>query len=215
MQIGGPSGGCLPESFIDTSIDYDSLAKAGAIMGSGGLVIMDEGTCMVEVARYFLEFTQKESCGKCVPCRLGTKQMLDILTDITEGNGKPEDINLLKNLAEGIKAGSLCGLGQTSPNPVLTTLKFFENEYNAHINDHVCPALACKNFISYHIITDKCNGCRLCFKSCPVDAISGKKKEPHVIDQKKCIKCGTCIELCSGKYDAMECVSKIERDKIS
>ena len=215
VQIGGPSGGCLPESFIDTPIDYDSLATAGAIMGSGGLVIMDEGTCMVEVARYFLEFTQKESCGKCVPCRLGTKQMLDILTDITEGNGKPEDINLLKNLAEGIKAGSLCGLGQTSPNPVLTTLKFFENEYNAHINDHVCPALACKNFISYHIITDKCNGCRLCFKSCPVDAISGKKKEPHVIDQEKCIKCGTCIELCSGKYDAMECVSKIERDKIS
>ena len=212
VQIGGPSGGCLPENFIDTPIDYDSLTMAGAIMGSGGLVIMDESTCMVEVSRYFLEFSQRESCGKCVPCRLGTKQMLDILTDITEGNGKPEDMQLLKSLAEGIKAGSLCGLGQNTPNPVLTTLKFFEKEYDAHINDHLCPALACKEFISYHIITDKCNGCRLCFKSCPVDAISGEKKQPHVIDQEKCIKCGTCIELCSGKYDAMECVPKIELD---
>ena len=213
VQIGGPSGGCLPESFIETPIDYDSLAMAGAIMGSGGLVIMDEGTCMVEVAKYFLEFTQKESCGKCVPCRLGTKQMLDILTDITEGKGKLEDIDLLKSLAKGIRAGSLCGLGQTSPNPVLTTLKFFENEYNAHINEQICPALVCKNFISYRIITDKCNGCRLCFKSCPVGAIKGEKKQPHVIDQEKCIKCGTCIELCSGKYEAMECVLKIELDE--
>ena len=213
VQIGGPSGGCLPEEFIDTPIDYDSLTLAGAIMGSGGLVIMDESTCMVEVSRYFLQFSQRESCGKCVPCRLGTKQMLDILTDITEGKGKPEDVQLLKSLAAGIKMGSLCGLGQNTPNPVLTTLKYFENEYHAHINDNLCPALACKEFISYHIITEECNGCRLCFKSCPVDAISGKKKEPHVIDQEKCIKCGTCIELCSGKYDAMECIPKIKIDE--
>ena len=213
VQIGGPSGGCLPENFIDTPIDYDSLTMAGAIMGSGGLVIMDESTCMVEVSRYFLHFSQKESCGKCVPCRLGAKQMLDILTDITEGKGKPEDIQLLKDLAGGIKAGSLCGLGQNTPNPVLTTLKFFEDEYDAHINDNLCPALACKEFISYHIITEECNGCRLCFKSCPVDAISGEKKETHVIDQEKCIKCGTCIELCSGKYDAMECIPKIKMDE--
>ena len=213
VQIGGPSGGCLPEDFIDTPIDYDSLTMAGAIMGSGGLVIMDESTCMVEVSRYFLQFSQRESCGKCVPCRLGAKQMLDVLTDITEGNGKPEDVQLLKDLAEGIKKGSLCGLGQNTPNPVLTTLKFFENEYDAHIKDQLCPALACKEFISYHIIAEECNGCRLCFKACPVDAISGKKKEPHVIDQEKCIKCGTCIELCSGKYDAMECIPKLEVDE--
>ena len=213
VQIGGPSGGCLPEDFIDTPIDYDSLTMAGAIMGSGGLVIMDESTCMVEVSRYFLQFSQRESCGKCVPCRLGAKQMLDVLTDITEGNGKPEDVQLLKDLAEGIKKGSLCGLGQNTPNPVLTTLKFFENEYGAHINDQLCPALACKEFISYHIITEECNGCRLCFKSCPVDAISGKKKEPHVIDQEKCIKCGTCFEICSGKYEAMERVPKIGMDE--
>jgi NADH:ubiquinone oxidoreductase, NADH-binding (51 kD) subunit len=213
VQIGGPSGGCLPEDFIDTPIDYDSLTMAGAIMGSGGLVIMDESTCMVEVSRYFLQFSQRESCGKCVPCRLGAKQMLDVLTDITEGNGKPEDVQLLKDLAEGIKKGSLCGLGQNTPNPVLTTLKFFENEYDAHINDQLCPALACKEFISYHIITEECNGCRLCFKSCPVDAISGKKKEPHVIDSQKCIKCGTCFEICSGKYEAMERVPKIGMDE--
>lgn len=213
VQIGGPSGGCLPEDFIDTPIDYDSLTMAGAIMGSGGLVIMDESTCMVEVSRYFLQFSQRESCGKCVPCRLGAKQMLDVLTDITEGRGKPEDVQLLKDLAEGIKKGSLCGLGQNTPNPVLTTLKFFENEYGAHINDQLCPALACKEFISYHIMTEECNGCRLCFKSCPVDAISGKKKEPHVIDQEKCIKCGTCFEICSGKYEAMERVPKLEMDE--
>jgi len=208
VQIGGPSGGCLPESFIDTLIDYDSLTMAGAIMGSGGLVIMDESTCMVEVSRYFLEFSQRESCGKCVPCRLGAKQMLDVLTDITEGNGKPEDVQLLEYLAEGIKAGSLCGLGQNTPNPVLTTLKFFVNEYDAHINDGVCPALACKNFISYTIITDKCDGCMLCFKSCPVDAIKGEKKQPHVIDQEKCIKCGTCIDICAAKFDAVKRISK-------
>jgi len=209
VQIGGPSGGCLTEEFIDTPIDYDSLVMAGAIMGSGGLVVMDQGTCMVDVAKYFLEFIQKESCGKCVPCRLGTKQMLDILTDITEGKGKMEDIDLLMKLAEGIKEGSLCALGGTSPNPILTTLKFFKDEYEAHINEGVCPSLVCKNLISYQILEDKCNGCMLCIKSCPVDAIDGVKKEPHVIDQSKCIKCGTCIELCS-KNDAVECISEPE-----
>jgi len=209
VQIGGPSGGCLTEDFIDTPIDYDSLVMAGAIMGSGGLVVMNQSTCMVDVAKYFLGFIQKESCGKCVPCRLGTKQMLDILTDITEGNGKLEDIDLLMKLAEGIKEGSLCALGGTSPNPILTTLRLFKDEYDSHINDRVCNSLVCKNLISYKIIEDKCDGCMLCFKSCPVNAIEGVKKEPHRIDQSKCIKCGTCIELCS-KNEAVECISEPE-----
>jgi NADH-quinone oxidoreductase subunit F len=208
VQIGGPSGGCLPESFLDTKIDYDSLTMAGAIMGSGGLVVMDQGSCMVDVARYFLEFIQNESCGKCVPCRLGTKQMLDILTDITEGKGKPGDLDLLIELAEGIREGSLCGLGQTSPNPILTTIKFFKEEYDAHINEKRCPALLCKNLINYQVINEKCEGCMLCLKSCPVGAVSGIKKEIHSIDKDKCIRCGTCIELCSGKYNAIERVSR-------
>lgn len=208
VQIGGPSGGCLPESFLDTKIDYDSLTMAGAIMGSGGLVVMDQSSCMVDVAKYFLEFIQNESCGKCVPCRLGTKQMLDILTDITEGKGKPGDINLLMELAEGIRDGSLCGLGQTSSNPILTTLKFFKEEYDSHINEKRCPARLCKELINYKVIDEKCEGCMLCLKSCPVGAISGTKKEIHSIDVDKCIKCGTCIELCSGKYNAIERISK-------
>lgn len=208
VQVGGPSGGCLPEKFIDTPIDYDSLSMAGAIMGSGGLVIMDSKTCMVEVARYFLEFIQKESCGKCVPCRLGTKEMLDVLTDITKGNGKPEDIEFLKELAHGIKNGSLCGLGQSSPNPVLTTLKYFKDEYLAHINKKTCPALSCKDLIKYVISPENCDGCMLCLKSCPADAITGKKKEIHSINQDKCIKCGTCIELCQIKHDAIEVKSE-------
>ncbi|MBM4240627.1 MAG: NADH-quinone oxidoreductase subunit NuoF [Euryarchaeota archaeon] len=208
VQIGGPSGGCLPESFIDTPIDYDSLNLAGAIMGSGGLVVMDQNTCMVDVARYFLEFTQKESCGKCVPCRLGTKQMLDILVDITEGKGKPNDINLLVELAEAIKLASLCGLGQTAPNPVLTTIRFFKDEYGAHIQERMCPSLLCRELISYIVLPDKCQSCMLCLKSCPVDAIIGGKKQIHVIDQTKCIKCGTCFEVCSEKFAAVEKVSK-------
>jgi NADH-quinone oxidoreductase subunit F len=208
VQIGGPSGGCLPDSFLDTQIDYDSLTMAGAIMGSGGLVVMDQSSCMVDVARYFLEFIQSESCGKCVPCRLGTKQMLDILTDITEGKGKSGDIDLLLELAEGVKDGSLCGLGQTSPNPILTTIKFFKDEYDAHINEKRCPALLCKELINYQIIPEKCEGCMLCLKSCPVSAISGIKNEVHRIDKDNCIKCGTCIELCSAKYNAIEPVSK-------
>ena len=208
VQIGGPSGGCLPESFLETKIDYDSLTMAGAIMGSGGLVVMDQSSCMVDVARYFLEFIQNESCGKCVPCRLGTKQMLDILTDITNGKGKSGDMDLLMELAEGIKDGSLCGLGQTSPNPILTTIKFFKDEYDAHINEKRCPALLCKELINYQVIDEKCEGCMLCLKSCPVGAVSGIKKELHSIDKDNCIKCGTCIELCSGKYNAIERVSR-------
>jgi len=204
VQVGGPSGGCIPEEFLDTPIDYSSLNMAGAIMGSGGMVIMDEDSCMVDVAHYFLKFTQNESCGKCVPCRLGTKQMLDILTDITEGRGQPGDIELLKELAEGIKASSLCGLGQGAPNPVLTTLRYFEDEYQAHIEDRICPALHCKELIYYVILEDKCQGCMLCLKSCPADAITGAKKEVHNINTEKCIKCGTCFELCSGKYNAIE-----------
>lgn len=163
---------------------------------------------MVDVAKYFLEFIQNESCGKCVPCRLGTKQMLDVLTDITEGKGKSDDINLLIELADGVRDGSLCGLGQTSSNPILTTLKFFNDEYYAHINEKRCPARFCKELINYKVIGEKCEGCMLCLKSCPVGAISGTKKELHSIDVDKCIKCGTCIELCSGKYTAIERVSK-------
>ena len=207
VQVGGPSGGCIPKDFIDTRIDYSSLNVAGAIMGSGGMVIMDEDSCMVDVAHYFLKFTQNESCGKCVPCRLGTKQMLDILTDITEGRGRPDDISLLKELSEAIKSASLCGLGQGSPNPVLTTLRYFLSEYEAHIKDKVCPACHCKELISYVIIPEKCTGCRLCYKSCPAEAITGEKKQTHLINQEKCIRCGTCLELCQGKYDSIKRVS--------
>lgn len=196
VQIGGPSGGCLSEKFLDTKIDYNSLICAGAIMGSGGMVVMDEENCMVDVARYFLEFVQKESCGKCIPCRLGTKQMLDILVDITRGKGRKKDEDLLVELAEGVKSASLCGLGQSAPNPVLTTLKFFKDEYQAHINEKICPALECKSLISYTVDADICTGCMLCLKSCPAEAITGDKQETHIIDQEKCIRCGTCFESC-------------------
>jgi NADH-quinone oxidoreductase subunit F len=204
VQIGGPSGGCLPEKFLDTIIDYDSLVGAGAIMGSGGLVVMDQNSCMVDVARYFLDFTQRESCGKCVPCRLGTRQMLDILKDITHGHGKDEDKELLLDLADAIKAASLCGLGQSAPNPILTTIRFFEDEYYAHIHDKTCDALNCKSLISYVISSENCTGCMVCLKSCPTSAITGQKKEPHIINIDKCIKCGTCYDYCKNKYDAIE-----------
>lgn len=206
VQIGGPSGGCLPEKFLDTTIDYNSLGSAGAIMGSGGLVVMDEDNCMVDVARFFLEFIQNESCGKCVPCRLGTKQMLDILTGITHGNGMENDEKLLHELAEGIKAASLCGLGQSAPNPVLTTLKFFKNEYKAHIEGKQCTALECKSLISYAVNEELCSGCMLCLKSCPTGAVTGEKKEAHTIDQDKCIQCGTCFESCN-KFGAIKRIS--------
>ena len=206
VQIGGPSGGCLPEKFLETTIDYNSLICAGAIMGSGGLVVMDEDTCMVDVARYFLEFVQNESCGKCGPCRLGTKQMLDILTDITHGEGIEGDEDLLHELANGIKLASLCGLGQGAPNPVLTTLKFFKDEYQAHIQEKTCTACYCKDLISYVIDDDLCTGCMLCLKSCPAQAVTGEKKEIHKIDQEKCIRCGTCFESCS-KIKAIKRIS--------
>ena len=198
VQIGGPSGGCLPESMIDLSVDYESLIQAGAMMGSGGLVVMDETTCMVDVARYFLNFTQSESCGKCTPCREGTKRMLEILTRICDGEGKEGDIELLETLAKSIKAGSLCALGQTAPNPVLSTLNFFRDEYVAHIKDHRCPAGACTAMVGF-MVTDKCIGCGLCKKVCPVDAISGEMKGRHEINPATCIKCGACEGKCPVK----------------
>ena len=203
VQTGGPSGGCLPKSFLDTPVDYDSLKEAGSMMGSGGMVVMDEDTCMVDVARYFLEFTEMESCGKCVPCRLGTKEMLSILEDIVQGHGKPGDIDRLEELAKGVKSGSLCGLGQTAPNPVLTTLRYFRDEYEAHIYENACPAKQCKEFITYHI-TDTCIGCGLCLRNCPVEAISGEPKDLHHIDQETCIKCGICYEVCPPKFFSVE-----------
>lgn len=198
VQIGGPSGGCLPESMLDLSIDYDSLTAAGAMMGSGGLVVMDEDTCMVDVAKFFLNFTQSESCGKCTPCREGTKRMLEVLTRITEGQGRKGDIELLEELARNIKETALCGLGQTAPNPVLSTLKYFRHEYEAHIKEKRCPAGACEKLANYEI-TDACKGCGLCARQCPVNAISGEVKKKHVIDVTKCIKCGACMAACPFK----------------
>lgn len=200
-QLGGPSGGCLPANLADTPIDYDSLIQAGAMMGSGGVVVMDETDCMVDVARYFLKFTAAESCGKCVPCRLGTKVMLGILERITQGKGTEDDIANLKDLGENIKSASLCGLGQTAPNPVLSTLRYFEDEYDAHIKDGTCPAKVCTALITYKI-TDACTGCTLCAKKCPVSAISGERKQLHVIDQELCTKCNMCFEVCP--FNAIE-----------
>jgi len=198
VQTGGPSGGCLPENFLDTPVDFENLAKAGSIMGSGGMVVMDQETCMVDVARYFLDFTQKESCGKCVPCRMGTKKMLEILEDLCEGRGKPGDIETLEELAESIKAGSLCGLGQTAPNPVLTTIRYFRHEYEAHVNEKRCPALKCKAMLEYEIDQEKCKMCGNCKRNCPSDAITGNKKKeiPFEIHKEKCIQCGMCYSVC-------------------
>ncbi len=196
VQIGGPSGGCLTEEHLDLPVDYESLTAAGAIMGSGGLVVMDEDTCMVDIARFFLEFTQRESCGKCVPCREGTKQMLLTLEKITSGKGAMKDLDTLEKLAVMVKEMSLCGLGQTAPNPVLTTLRYFRNEYEAHIRDKKCPAKACSALISFVIDKEKCRKCGLCAKNCPVSCIAGDRNTPYVVDQDRCIKCGTCIEVC-------------------
>ncbi|KNZ42510.1 NADH-quinone oxidoreductase subunit NuoF [Acetobacterium bakii] len=195
-QTGGPSGGCIPTSMLDTPIDYDNLIAIGSMMGSGGLIVMDEDNCMVDVARFFLDFTQDESCGKCPPCRIGTKRMLEILERICDGKGVEGDIERLQDLAEGIKASALCGLGQTAPNPVLSTIHYFRDEYEAHINDKKCPAGVCKHLLNYTINEDTCKGCGICAKKCPAEAISGEKKKPFTIDTAKCIKCGACIEAC-------------------
>ena len=195
-QTGGPSGGCIPAKLIDTPIDYDNLIAIGSMMGSGGLIVMDETTCMVDIAKFFLEFTVDESCGKCTPCRVGTKRLLEILNKITSGNGTLEDIDKMEELCYYIKENSLCGLGQTAPNPVLSTLKYYRDEYEAHVVEHRCPAGACKALTNFYIEADKCKGCTLCACNCPVGAISGSVKQPHSIDTTKCIKCGVCMEKC-------------------
>ena len=195
-QTGGPSGGCIPASLIDTEIDYDNLTAIGCMMGSGGLIVMDEDNCMVDIAKFFLDFTVDESCGKCAPCRIGTKRMMEILEKITSGNGTLEDIDKLEELAYYIKENSLCGLGQTAPNPVLATLKFFRDEYIAHVVDKKCPAGVCKKLLNYTIDPEKCRGCTLCARKCPASAITGSVKTPHTIDTTKCIKCGACMESC-------------------
>jgi NADH:ubiquinone oxidoreductase subunit F (NADH-binding) len=201
VQTGGPSGGCIPEAHLDLPVDYDSLAAVGSIMGSGGMIVADERTCMVDFSRFFLEFIQDESCGKCVPCRIGTRRMLEIVQGICDGTGTGEDIAVLEELAATVRDSSLCGLGQTAPNPVLTTLRHFRDEYRAHIEDRRCPARVCKALIRYDIIADKCTGCMACRKPCPTAAITGERKKVHLIDQEKCTKCGMCFSVC--RFDAV------------
>ncbi len=213
-QTGGPSGGCLPEAFLDVPIDYESLTSAGSMMGSGGIIIADEDTCMVDFAKYFLDFTQKESCGKCVPCRVGTRHMFEILTRITQGKGNDGDLELLENFAKIVKETSLCGLGQTAPNPVLTTIRYFRDEYIAHIKRRECPARVCKDLISFYILPEKCVGCLLCLKNCPTGAISGGLKKVHIINQEKCVKCGVCYDVCPPKVSAVVRLTGEERRKV-
>ncbi|MBQ2737397.1 MAG: 4Fe-4S binding protein, partial [Clostridia bacterium] len=198
---GGPSGGCIPATHLDTPIDYDSLMSIGSMMGSGGLIVMDEDNCMVDIAKFFLEFTVDESCGKCAPCRIGTKRLYEILDKITKGKGTLEDLDKLEELAENIKASSLCGLGQSAPNPVLSTLRYFRDEYVAHVVDKKCPAGVCKSLLRYKIVEDKCKGCSACARKCPVGAISGEIKSPYTIDPDKCVKCGVCKDTC--KFNAI------------
>jgi len=212
VLTGGPSGGCLPASMVDLPVDYENLAEAGSIVGSGGMLVADEDTCMVDMARFFLAFTQDESCGKCVPCRVGTRQMLDILERICRGEGQTDDFERLERLAQLIKSTSLCALGGTAPNPVLTTMRYFRDEYEAHINEKRCPALACSELTSYYILPDKCEGCGICLRACPVEAISGGKRMVHVIDQDKCTKCGTCLSICPERFSAVVKASGEEVD---
>jgi NADH:ubiquinone oxidoreductase subunit F (NADH-binding) len=196
-QIGGPSGGCIPAAHLDVPVDYESLTALGTIMGSGGLVVCDEDTCMVDLARYFLAFTQEESCGKCVPCRVGTRAMLDTLKRICAGEGQDGDIEYLVELGEEVRRSSLCGLGQTAPNPVLTTIRYFRDEYEAHIYDRRCPARVCKGLITYEIVAELCPGCMVCARNCSTGAITGEKNQPHVIDPEVCSRCGVCRTLCN------------------
>ena len=209
VQMGGPSGGCIPKDMLNTPIDYESIAKTGAIMGSGGMVVMDENTCMVDMAKFFMDFTSKESCGKCVPCRIGTTRMLEILERIVDGKGTESDIDILLELAESIKTGALCGLGNSAPNPVLTTIKYFKDEYLAHINEKKCPAKKCTALISYKIDESLCRGCSLCSKKCPGNAISGEVKKPFTINSELCIRCGQCIGTC--KFGAIKIESGVEK----
>jgi NADH:ubiquinone oxidoreductase subunit F (NADH-binding) len=211
VQTGGPSGGCLSEEFLDTPIDYESLDAAGSIMGSGGLIVMDEDTCVVDVARYFLDFTQKESCGKCSPCRVGSRHMVEILERITKGEGRLDDLPRLETLGETVKRGSLCGLGQTAPNPGLTTLRYFRPEYLLHVKERHCPATVCNELIEYRVIPGKCTGCQRCVNVCPTGAITGPRAEPHNLDPSKCIKCRACYEIC--RFDAIAGDAIIIRSK--
>jgi len=209
VQTGGPSGGCIPEKHLDIKVDFDELRKVGAIMGSGGMIVMDEDTCMVDVAKYFLNFLTGESCGKCTPCREGIRQMLKILTNISGGKGREGDIELLEELAQTTRDASLCALGGTAPNPVLNTIRYFRDEYEAHIKEKRCPAYVCKELIAYHIDPEKCQACMICLRKCPAQAISGGKKQIHVIDQEKCTKCGTCFEVCPARFDAVRRLSGV------
>jgi NADH-quinone oxidoreductase subunit F len=212
VQIGGPSGGCVPEALLDSPIDYEALREAGAMMGSGGIVVMDEEDCMVEVARFFLEFIQGESCGKCTFCRIGTRQLLEILTDITRGEGSDQDLALLRNLSLDIKQGSLCNLGATAPNPVLTTLRHFQEEYRAHVEEKRCPSLQCRDLVAYHILPEKCAaGCDACVGTCPTEAIYTMRSRKKAVEQEKCVKCGECVRACPPEYRAVVKISPKEQ----
>jgi NADH-quinone oxidoreductase subunit F len=207
VQTGGPSGGCIPEDQLDLPVGFDELTAAGSMMGSGGMIVMDEDTCMVDVARYFLDFLTDESCGKCVPCREGMRQMLKILTNITQGKGKEGDIELLEQLSETAIEAALCALGKSSPNPFLSTLKYFREEYEAHVKEKRCPALSCKELIAFYIDPEKCKACMTCAKKCPSNAIISAKNQIHIVDQEKCTKCGTCFEVCPPKFRAVTKIS--------